>query len=137
MAPGHLTRPSRASLARKTYSSASGHPLHNLGEQPLCAVTDGGVETEVLLQLADVSCPLISISQICDHGNRVIFGRGGGVILNLDTGMEVPFERKGGVYALGLWIRRGDPQVAQEAAKQAATRAAARSRGGAAPFGGR
>ena len=137
MAPGFPVRSSEASRAGKTYSSASGHPLHNLGEQLLAAVTDGGVETEVLFQLADVSCPLISVSQICDHGNRVIFGRGGGVILNLETGEEVPFQRQGGVYALGLWMRRGDPKIAVESVKAAEARAAAAKKGQAAPFGRR
>ena len=86
----------------KAYASASGHPLHNLGEHLLSAVTDQGVETEMLFQLADVSCPFISVWQICDHGNRVMFGPGGGVILNLLSGAEIPFKREGGVYALGL-----------------------------------
>ena len=103
MAPGHPVRANAASRSGKTYSSASGHPLHNLGEQALCAETDGGVETEMLFQLADVSCPLISVSQICDHVNRVIFGRGGGVILNLDTGMELFFERQGYAEANRGW----------------------------------
>ena len=41
------------------------------------------------------------------------------------------------MYAIGLWIRRGDPRVAQENAKQAAARAVARAKEGASPFGGR
>ena len=137
MAPGFVIRPSPDSIAGKSYSSASGHGLKNLGEQALCAVSDAGVDMDVLFQVADVSCPLLSVSQICDQGNRVIFGRGGGVILNLATGLEVPFERRGGVYAIGLWIRRGDPQVAQENAKQAAARAMARAKETGSPFGGR
>ena len=125
MAPGFPVRQNADSRSGKAYASASGFPLHNLGEQLLSAVTDQGVQTEVLFQLADVSCPLISVSQICDHGNRVIFGRGGGVILNLLSGAEIPFKREGGVYALGLWMRRGDPRVAKENAKLAEERAAA------------
>ena len=135
MAPGYPVRQNDASRAKKAYSSASGHPLYNIGEQLLPAMTDDGSETEVLFQLADVSCPLISVSQICDRGNRVIFGRGGGVILNLETGQEVPFQRVGGVYALGLWMRRGDPKLAEESAKQTEVRKAAARK--AAPFGGR
>ena len=95
----------------------------------LSAVTDDGTETEVLFQLADVSCPLTSVSQICDHGNRVIFGRGGGVIMNLETGQEVPFQRQGGVYALGLWMRRGDPKLAEESQNKTQERKAAAAMG--------
>ena len=50
--------------------------------------------------------PLVFISAVCDKGNRVVFGRSGGVITNLAAGAEVPFERRGGVYALGLWVHR-------------------------------
>ena len=137
MAPGYPVRQNEASRARKAYSSASGHPLYNLGEQLLPAITDDGSETEVLFQLADVSCPLISVSQICDRGNRVIFGRGGGVTLNLTTGQEVPFQRVGGVYALGLWMCRGDPKIAEESVKRNDARRAEDKKTRAAPFGGR
>ena len=113
-APGHRVRPSAGSRAGKSYNSASGHPLYNLGELPLRACTDNGLDTDVLFQLADVSCPLVSVSHICDHGNRVVFGRSGGVIYNLTTGMEVPFERRGGVYILGLWVRRGSDEAEEE-----------------------
>ena len=82
-------------------------------------MTDNGVETEVLFQMADVSCPLMSVSAICDHGNRFIFGRAGGVVQNVATGMEVPFERCGGVYAMGLWVRRGNEEAAKASAGSA------------------
>lgn len=72
------------------------------------------METDVLFQLADVSCPLVSVSHICDHGNRVILGKGGAVIYNHMTGMEVPFERRGVVYILGLWIKRGSGAAEEE-----------------------
>ena len=118
MAPGHPIRPSAGSKAEKSDSSASDHPLYNLGEQVLKVVTDNGLDTEVLLQLADKSCPLVSVSTICNFGNRVIFGRGGGVIYNLSIGMEVPFQRRGGVYALGLWVRKGDDAMVSENKKK-------------------
>ena len=106
MLPGYPVHQNAASRAGKTFSAASGHKIKRHGEQCLQAVTDNGLPTEVLFQLCDVECPLVSISAVCDKGNRVVFGRAGGVIQNLETGAEVPFERRGGVYALGLWVRR-------------------------------
>ena len=53
----------------------------------------------------------MSVSAIYDKGSRAIFGRGGGVIVNLTTQQEIPFERRGGVYTLGIWIREGDKQA--------------------------
>ena len=106
MLPGCPIRENAASRAGKTFSAASGHEIKRHGEQVVRAVTDNGLETEVVFQLADVECPLVSISSVCDKGNRVIFGQSGGVIQNVETGAEVPFQRRGGVYALGLWVRR-------------------------------
>ena len=106
MLPGHPMRENAASKAGKTYSAASGHEIQRHGEQHIRAVTDNGLETEVIFQLADVEGPLVSISSVCGRENRVIFGQSGGVIQNVATGAEVPFQRRGGVYALGLWVRR-------------------------------
>ena len=106
MLSGYPIRENEASRAGKTFSAASGHDIKRFGEQHIRAVTDNGLETEVCFQLAEVECPLVSISSVCDKGNRVIFGKSGGVIQNVATGAEVPFQRRGGVYALGLWVKR-------------------------------
>ena len=55
-------------------------PIRNLGDQSLNVITDNGMDTTVLFQLADMSRPVMSVSEICDRGNRVIFGCGGGVV---------------------------------------------------------
>ena len=54
--------------------------------------------------IADVSRPLNSISEICDGGNQVVFGRGGGIIYNLETGRETYFNREGGIYILDFHV---------------------------------
>ena len=74
----------------------------------LHAVTENGEETSVLFQIADVSRPLVSVSAICEMGNRVVFGKTGGVVLNLATGRETPFHRKNGIYVLGMWLKNSE-----------------------------
>ena len=112
MAPTVPTRPSPGSEAGREFSCANGSPLANLGEQEIDAIMDDGMTAKMLFQLADVSRPLLSVSAICDKGNRVLFGRGGGVVINVLTGQEIPFQRRGGVYTLGFWLR--DPASAPE-----------------------
>ena len=57
------------------------------------------------IQITDgVKRALFSVAKICDRGNRVIFGQGGGVIHNLATQQLTPFRRTGGIYALDLWV---------------------------------
>ena len=58
----------------------------------------------MLFQVAEVGKPLISVSAICERGNRVIFGKGGGVVQNLQSGREIPFYRKNGIYMLDMWL---------------------------------
>ena len=91
MAPNVPIVPSEGSRRGQRYTSASKHRLANLGEQSICACTEEGDMTGVKFQIADVSKPLVSVSALCEKGNRVIFGRSGGVVKNLRTGKETPF----------------------------------------------
>ena len=119
MAPGHAIRSSAGSRAGKNFAVANGAPLPHLGGQQLSMVTDDGLETSVLFQLCDVTRSLLSVSAICDYGNRVVFGRGGGVIYNLETGLEIPFARQGGIYSIGLWVREKKAEAAAAAPRAA------------------
>ena len=82
--------------------------MKNLRQQKIKTCTEAGDETEVLFQIADVSKPLVSVSAICERGNRVIFGSRGGVVQNLRTGGFIPFERRNGINVLYLWLEEGD-----------------------------
>ena len=92
---------------KQRFTSASKHKLLNLGQQTIMACSEEGDELEVMFQIADVSKPLVSVSAICEKGNRVIFGRSGGVVKNLKTGYEIPFHRQNGIYVLSLWMVDG------------------------------
>ena len=108
MMPSVKIEPSEGSRRGQRYSSASKHKLKNLGQQQIKACTEAGEETEVLFQIADVAKPLVSVSAICEKGNRVIFGRAGGVVQNLRSGALIPFQRRNGIYVLSLWLEEGD-----------------------------
>ena len=108
MMPSVPIEPSEGSRRGQKYSSASKHKLKNLGQQKIKACTEAGEETEVLFQVADVSKPLVSVSAICERGNRVIFGRAGGVVQNVKTGKVIPFVRQNGIYILSLWMEEGE-----------------------------
>ena len=90
--------------------SASEDTLPNLGEQKLEVVLDSGKSTAIKYQIADVSRALNEDTEICDsghpdHGNHVIFGRRGGMIVNLETGKRTPFQRECNIYCLGYWVK--------------------------------
>ena len=108
MLPNVKIEPSPGSIRGQNWVSASKHRLKNLGQQKIKACTEEGEETEVLFQIADVSKPLVSVASICERGNRVLFGKVGGVVQNLRTGREIPFYRRNGIYILTMWLQDGD-----------------------------
>ena len=108
MLPNVQVKPSEGSKRGQKFTSASKHKLKNLGEQRAKAYTEQGEQAEVLFQIADVSKPLVSVSAICERGNRVIFGRNGGIVQNLYTGSQTPFYRENGVYVLSMWLLDAD-----------------------------
>ena len=80
--------------------------IPNEGEQLLSLRTVNNDPAKITYQIADVRRPLTSVGRICDRGNKVIFGRGGGVITNLKTGHSIPVKREGNIYVLEMWIDR-------------------------------
>ena len=110
MLPNVKIEPSPGSVRGQNFTSASKHKLKNLGQQRTNACTEEGDPTSVLFQIADVSKPLVSVASICERGNRVIFGKAGGVVQNLTTGKEIPFHRRNGIYILSLWLMDSEDQ---------------------------
>ena len=108
-APHVPITPSEGSLVGQEYLSASNTNIPNLGEQTLEVVMDDGREKTIKYQIADVTRPLNSISEICDaggeYGQVVVFGRSGGAICNLETGESTPFQREDGVYTMDVWLK--------------------------------
>ena len=44
----------------------------------------------------------------------MIFGRSGGVVVNLQSGKQIPFYRENGVYVLNMWLQDSDEGVARQ-----------------------
>ena len=95
MCPHYPVQESPGSKVGQCYLSASDDTIPNLGEQVLDVVTHGGSESTAKYQMAEVTRPLNSVSEICDgggeYGQYVIFGKYGGAIMNLETGMATHF----------------------------------------------
>ena len=81
------------------------------------AVTQGGQEIMFKAQVTDVHRPLMSVSRICDKGNRVVFESQGGYIESLATGEKIHVRRDHNVYRLKVGVadlgfgRQGLPYV--------------------------
>ena len=105
MAPGVPIQESPRSRRGQAYIAAGHERIPNIGQQVLNVVTNEGYETQALYQIAEVTRPLTAVGSTCDRGNVVIYGPHGGCILNLESGVQTDFARRGGIYELDLWMR--------------------------------
>ena len=86
------------------HTSANDGKLYNLGETHVLIAFDNGARTLATFQVEDVSRPLMSVSKVCEMGNRVVFGANGGYIMNLTTGAATQFVNKEGMYVFMMWV---------------------------------
>ena len=108
MCPEFAIRESDGSKAGRGFKCAGKTSIPNLGEKVVQFDKGNGSTGEIVYQVADVSRPLNSVSEICDSGNlghQVVFGRAGGMVLNLETGEQTHFGRDEGVYIMELWVK--------------------------------
>ena len=104
MAPQFAITETDASRAGVYYTAADGGRIANVGETTVPIALENGAQTSATFQVADVSRPLMSVGKACEMGNRVLFGSGGGYILNVSTGGATPFYKRDGVYIFTMWI---------------------------------
>ena len=97
-------RPSKGSLEGRDFASASGDTIPNQGQQALPMQSPEGHWVQQRWQMAPVTKPLLSIGEECDMNKVVMFGRGGGAILNLEDGSVRRFPRVRGPYEMEMWI---------------------------------
>ena len=55
-------------------------------------------------QIGPVTKPLLSVGEECDKGKMMLFGRSGGIVLDMLTGTMQRFPRINGQYQHDLWI---------------------------------
>ena len=83
---------------------AQGKPLVNEGEKVIPALTGQGKQVTTTWQVVDVNRPLMSVHQICERGNVVVFGASGGYVLSLADGTTTPFGVEDNVYVMDLFL---------------------------------
>ena len=95
---------SPGSLVGLHYLSASGGRIPNRGQQRLPIELGNGLRTHAIFQVADVSRPLVSVAKLAEAGKAVVFAYSGGVSRDLESGVDTPFERRGGIYIFKIKI---------------------------------
>lgn len=96
-----------------TYRVANGNVIPNRGEKRMVWKSKEGFTGNINAQVTDVTKGLISVSNICDAGNWVVFGPKGGWIEQVATGRKNHFGRNGKRYTLEILVkaRNAEDQV--------------------------
>ena len=87
------------------YGTASGHSIPNLGQIDLDVITDDGANTQLSLQMADVTKTLLSVKRMTKAGNRVVFDSDGSYVQNKSTGFKTGIAEENGTYSMVVWTQ--------------------------------
>ena len=87
-----------------TYTAANGGVMRNYGQRRVNGKTNDGKEVQVTMQVTDVNKALVSVGQICEAGNTVLFNKSGGEIISNKDGSKTKFYRENGVYRMDVHV---------------------------------
>ena len=59
--------------------------------------------------MADLTRPLMSVSQFCEHGNRCIFEKDHAIVIDADGDTLCRFENRGGLYVATMKLKAPSP----------------------------
>ena len=106
MAPEIEAVPSEGSKRGQTFSAAApgGKPRKNEGEKVVPALTGQGKQVRTKWQVVETNRPLMSVHQICQQNNIVVFGQDGGYIMSLTDWELTHFGVEDQVYVLDLFL---------------------------------
>ena len=72
-------------------------------------MTSQGQHVATTWQIVDVNRPLLSVHQICNNGNIVVFGEHGGYVMNVANGESTHFGVEDNVYVMELLMQPARP----------------------------
>ena len=97
--------------SRSTFTAANGEPIVNQGQMVLNLASREGNPLQSTFQVCAVSRPLWSVGRICDNGCTVTFDAKGASVKSKDGKEVCTFERRNGLYASTLGLRKPGAEI--------------------------
>ena len=107
-APGYPVRESPGSRRGQNFIVGNGERVPNEGQMILNLETDDGAAATATFQVADLTRPLMSVSQICEQGYRCIFEDSCARVVNKDDQTICKFEKEGQLYVAKMKLKAPD-----------------------------
>ena len=106
--PAHIMMESAGSKAGQKLGCAGGKLVANEGECKILLVAPGGISCELamIVQIAKITRPLISVIQMTRHGDiSMLCTRGEALVLDEQNQTLGVFKKKGGLYVANMRVR--------------------------------
>ena len=112
-APGYLIQDSPGSRRGANFVVGNGQRVPNEGQVCLNleAHTDSDANQSVqsVFQVADLTRPLMSVSQICEQGHKCVFDKDHALVVSAQGETLVRFEKRSGLYVATMTLKAPSP----------------------------
>ena len=100
---GAMVEPQKVTKGK--YFAADGSPIDELGQLTINAVLEGGLELQTSFDIAKITRPLLSVSQMTMNGHQVVFGRDHSYVQLNGSRHRIPLRAEGKLYMLDMWAK--------------------------------
>ena len=105
LCPMIKTRESPGSRDKQEYRAANGHTILNEGEKEMLVLTQHNQQRRLIMQVCDVTKPLMSVSKSNAQGNVFVFDGDDSYMQCKKTGETTRIREEGGVFVLYAYVR--------------------------------
>ena len=102
----------KTNMEKPKFYGADGSPIENFGECPVNVVLDDNTKMNTLFNIAKITRPLLSVTQMTNNGHQVVFGKEESSIRIAGGNKKIKLRKDGQLWMLDMWV-----QVPQEIAR--------------------
>ena len=108
----HVTPPNlfailgpKSTTEKPKFFGADGSPIENFGECPVEAVLDDNTKMNTLFNVAKITRPLLSVTQMTSNGHQVIFGKDESFVRIANSNKGIKLRKDGQLWMLDMWVK--------------------------------
>ena len=105
LCPMIKARESEGSRMKQKYRAANGHTIDNEGEKEMLVLTQHGQQRRLVMQVCDVTKPLLSVSKSNAQGILFVFVGDNSYMQCKRTGETTRIREESGVFVLYAYVR--------------------------------
>ena len=92
-------------IEKPKFFGADGSPIENFGECPVKAVLDDNTQMNTLFNIAKITRPLLSVTQMTNNGHQVVFGKDESYVRISNSAKKIKLRKDGQLWMLDMWVQ--------------------------------